>query len=98
MARGFHRRALIRYGALGGAAAIAKPLMVARPAVPPAEIPAFALEEATGADLQRRMESGEDSARSLAEKYIARIEAIDGRHENSPALRSVLEVNPDTLV
>ncbi len=97
MARGFHRRALIRYGALGGAAAIAKPLMAARAAVPPAEIPAFALEEATVGVLQKRMESGEDSARSLVEKYIARIEAIDGRHENSPALRSVLELNPDAL-
>ena len=38
------------------------------------------------------MQSGKWTARSLVEKYLARIEAID-RH--GPALRSVLEVNPD---
>jgi hypothetical protein len=39
--------------------------------------PPFALEEATIADLQQRMQSGRETARSLAEKYVARIEAID---------------------
>jgi amidase len=58
------------------------------------QAPAFNLEEATMADLQERMERGEDTARSLAEKYIARIEAIDRR---GPSLRSVLEINPDAL-
>jgi amidase len=54
----------------------------------------FDLEEATIAGLQRRMESGADTARSLAEKYIARIGAID---RNGPALHSVIEINPDAL-
>src|SRR3954469_11485177 len=54
----------------------------------------FDLEEATIADLQQRMQSGRDSARSLAEKYIARIEAVD---RSGPALHSVLELNPDAL-
>jgi amidase len=54
----------------------------------------FALDEATFEDLQKKMNSGEETARSLAEKYMARIEALDG---NGPALRSVLETNPDTL-
>src|SRR5690349_12156864 len=54
----------------------------------------FDLEEATIADLQRRMESDQETARSLAEKYLARIEAIDRR---GPALRSVIETNPDAL-
>ena len=46
---------------------------------PPAPAPAavFDLDEATIASLQQRMESGQDTARSLAEKYLARIEAID---------------------
>jgi amidase len=56
--------------------------------------PAFDLEEATVADLQQRMQSGRDTARSLAEKYLARIEAID---RQGPALHSVIETNPDAL-
>jgi amidase len=52
----------------------------------------FDLEEATIADLQHRMEAGQDTSRSLVEKYLARIDAID-RH--GPELRSVLEINPD---
>src|SRR5205823_5766352 len=40
------------------------------------------------------MQSGKFTARSLAEKYLARIEAID---RQGPALRSVIEVNPDAL-
>ena len=62
------------------------------PAVAPAAV--FDLEEATIASLQQRMESGQDTARSLAEKYLARIDAID---RSGPALKSVIEVNPDAL-
>jgi amidase len=54
--------------------------------------PAFELDEMSLADLQERLRSGKDSARSLAEKYLARIEAVDRR---GPALRSVIEVNPE---
>ncbi|MBV8718377.1 MAG: amidase [Chloroflexi bacterium] len=50
------------------------------------------LEEATLDQLSARMASGELTARALAEAYLERIEAID---RNGPALRSVLEVNPD---
>src|SRR5439155_21716820 len=56
--------------------------------------PAFDLEEVTIADLQQRMQSGQETARSLVEKYVARIDAID---RNGPALHSVLELNPDAL-
>jgi amidase len=60
-----------------------------------AQAPAsFDLEEATIATLQQRMESGQDTARSLAQKYLARIDAIDG---SGPALRSVIEPNPEAL-
>src|SRR6266849_2343453 len=55
---------------------------------------AFDLEEATIADLAQRMQTGKDTARSIAEQYIARIEAID---RQGPALRSVIEINPDAL-
>ena len=60
-------------------------------AQPPAP-PSFDLEEATIADLQQRMQSGRDTARSLVDKYLARIEAVD---RSGPALHSVIEINPD---
>jgi amidase len=40
------------------------------------------------------MVSGKLSARSLTEKYLARIEAID---QHGPAVNSVIEVNPEAL-
>jgi amidase len=62
-------------------------------AQPPAPAPPrFDLEEASVASLQQRMASGQDTSRSLVDKYLARIEAID---RSGPALHSVLEVNPD---
>src|SRR5258706_15162245 len=54
----------------------------------------FELEEATIADLQRRMTTGQETARSLAQKYVARINAIDRR---GPVLHSVIDINPDAL-
>ena len=57
-------------------------------------VPAFEFEEITVPDLQRMMESGEHTARSIAEAYIARIEALD---RQGPELRSMIEVNPDAL-
>src|SRR5262245_41084619 len=38
------------------------------------------------------MESGQDTARSIVDKYLARIEAID---RQGPALHSVIETNPE---
>ncbi|HEX7086022.1 MAG TPA: amidase family protein, partial [Vicinamibacterales bacterium] len=52
------------------------------------------LDELTIADLQERMTRGQESARSIVEKYLARIDAVD---RGGPALRSVIEVNPDAL-
>ncbi len=51
----------------------------------------FELEEATIAQLQAEMNAGTHTARSLAEAYLGRIEAIDG------GMRSVIEVNPDAV-
>jgi amidase len=97
--RPIDRRAFLRYGAIGGAmaAAAASGAAIATPAAvgdPPAQAQPFELEEATIADLQQRMKSGQDTARSLVEKYVARIEALDKR---GPALNQVLEINPDAL-
>jgi amidase len=52
------------------------------------------LDEVTVADLQAGLASGNFTARSLTEKYLARIEQID---RSGPALNSVIEVNPDAL-
>src|SRR5262249_33690689 len=56
--------------------------------------PAFDLEDATVATLQQRMRSGAATARSLAQKYPARIQALD---RDGPALHSGIETNPDAL-
>ncbi|HVF56599.1 MAG TPA: amidase, partial [Pyrinomonadaceae bacterium] len=44
--------------------------------------------------LQAGMREGKWSAREIAEKYLSRIEKIDGR---GPRLNSVIELNPDAL-
>ena len=54
----------------------------------------FELHELTVADLQDRMAKGTDTARSLSEKYLARIKALN---EAGPMLRAVIETNPDAL-
>ena len=97
------RRSLLRTGAYAGAAATLAGRSAAEAAVvaPPTSssstssaVPAFELDELTVVDLQKRMASGADSAKTLCEKYIARIEAVD---RGGPTLRSVLEINPDAL-
>jgi amidase len=60
----------------------------------PGEIPPFEFDEVTVDDLQRMMESGEHTARSIAQAYIDRIEAMD---RQGPELRSMIEINPDAL-
>src|SRR5438309_2353502 len=59
-----------------------------------ADLPSFEFDEATIAELQRRMQAGELSARSLTEKYLARIHAID---KCGPAINAIIELNPDAL-
>jgi amidase len=54
----------------------------------------FALAEATVADLQAGMQSGRWTARSIAEQYLARIDQLD---KQGPAIRAVIETNPDAL-
>ena len=97
------RRAWLRSAAVGaGTAAIVPALAGARATAEshPASSPArtFEFDEITIADLQHRMSSGETSAHSLTQAYLARIEEVDSRASKSgPQLNAVIEVNPDAL-
>jgi amidase len=94
------RRAFLRSGMAVGFVAAVAPVVRAevkeareRPGSLP-EIQAFDLEEITIAELQQGLKAGKYTARAIAEKYLARIEALDKR---GPAVNSVIEVNPDAL-
>ncbi len=54
----------------------------------------FALAEVTVDQLQDGMRTGKYSARSIAEQYLARIDAFDQR---GPAVNAIIELNPDAL-
>jgi len=56
--------------------------------------PAFELDEATIAQLQDWMRSGRYTSHALCEMYLERISEID---RTGPAIRSVLQLNPDAL-
>ncbi len=56
--------------------------------------PVLDLEEITVTDLQKKMQSGEQSSVSITNAYLARIEKID---RNGPALNSIIELNPDAI-
>ena len=90
------RRSFLERGALAGAAAIAagRPGEAAAAEPKAFDAPPFELEEATVADLQKRMASGALTSRRIVEAYLGRIEALDRR---GPALGSVIETNPDAL-
>lgn len=86
---------------IGQAAAAAASLALSQPASAQApqqhsalRPPAPELEEATIASLQASMARGDQTARSLAEAYLARIAALDA---SGPAINSVLETNPEAL-
>ncbi len=101
---GVDRRAFVG-GVVGGALAVAGHAVPAwargvagsprdgrRPAVGTPDD--FALAEATIDQLQEAMRSGKLTARSIAEQYLARIDAMDQR---GPAVNAIIEINPDAL-
>ncbi|MFD1468942.1 amidase [Hymenobacter caeli] len=101
-----NRRLFLRTGALASAAVSTLTLAgcstapssvpaQADPAAGPGGAPeAFALHEATVADLQQHMQAGKYTARALCELYLKRIAEVNTQ---GPALRAVLETNPDAL-
>jgi amidase len=54
----------------------------------------FELNEATIADLQKKMEAGTHTSRSITELYLKRIDAID---KNGPKINAVIELNKSAL-
>jgi amidase len=57
-------------------------------------VDAFSLNEITMDDLQKKMQSGELTARSITELYLNRIQTID---KSGPTINSVIEINPDAM-
>jgi amidase len=95
------RRTFLKVTAVGGAAATLTPLYPALGAarqsasdLRSSDIKPFELDEITITDLQDGMRSGRFTARSLVERYSARIDEID---KHGPAINSVLELNPDAF-
>lgn len=103
MSGGLDRRDFVKLGGLGAAAAatggLAGCTSEAAPAAQSAEAAwwtteTFALEEATFAGLQEDMESGRRTAVEITGLYLDRIAALD---RQGPALRSIIETNPEAL-
>ena len=95
------RRSFLKSTLIGGLAATLTPaypaLGAARQISNAAQVPdvkPFELDELTISGLQDGMRSGKFTARSLVEKYSARIEEID---KHGPAINSIIELNPDAL-
>lgn len=91
-----NRRNFLQIASLGTAqAALAAAPGPAKPSAPAApHLPPFEWEEATIAKLQAAIDSGQESAVSLAKKYLHRIEQLDRK---GPRVNSVIELNPDAL-
>ncbi len=90
------RRSFLAAGVAAGLAATATTAAAIQDQADPprAADPAFELGELSIADLQEGMKSGKFTARSIAEMYLARIEAVDSQ---DGGLGSVIELNPDAL-
>ena len=94
------RRRFLKTGVTAVAvSAVARELRAAQPRVPnlaasSRSVPSFELDESTLEELRNGLSSGKYTSHDLAEKYLARIEEID---RMGPALRSVIEMNPEAL-
>jgi amidase len=95
------RRKLLQIAIFSGVGAVVAPLnpmlseflsVGPREGIP--DVNSFEFDEITIAELQAGMTSGKYTARSIAEKYLARIDQID---KHGPAINSVIEINPDAL-
>ncbi len=93
------RRKFLKTGIAGSIAAVTLPSLsfagqelrkfMSSPATSP-----FELDEITIDELSSGFKSGKYTVRSVAEKYIKRINEID---KAGPAINSVIQINPDAL-
>ena len=90
---GVNRRHFLELAALGSALALAKPLTAVAQTSPAVSVTPE-LEEITLGELQDGMASGRWTARSIAEGYLGRIDALDKR---GPAINAIIELNPEAL-
>jgi len=93
-AHGVTRRVFLRTTAAGGALAVSGPMACVPAPAETATQPAgdFPLEEVTLEALQGAMTSGEWTAAALVDAYLERIDAVN---LEGPALRAIIEVNPE---
>lgn len=84
------RREFVKTSALVGATAAIN----VRSSLSAAQPQSSELDENTLTDVAAGLRSGRFTCRSLAEQYLARIDALD---KNGPKLNSVIELNPDAL-
>ncbi len=93
------RRKFLKTGIAGGIVAVALPSLTfaeknIKQFIPLATTAPFELDEVTIDDLRSGFKSGKYTVRSVAEKYIQRIDEID---KAGPAINSVIQLNPDAL-
>ncbi len=95
------RRNFLRAGVTATVGAAAYPALgsarVADPAAAPTAVNFerhFELDEITIDEVQKALQSGQYSSRSLTEKYLKRIAEID---KAGPKINSVIELNPEAL-
>ena len=63
-------------------------------AAAPADAPGAAVAEASIAELQQRLASGQETSHALVQSFLDRIDALD---KHGPAVNAVIEINPDAL-
>jgi amidase len=83
----------VALGAAGAARAAGRAGLFSRRAVQGS----FELEEIGVLDLHDGMKSGRFTARAVTRMYLDRIEKLDRRGSDGPALNAVIELNPDAL-
>jgi amidase len=92
------RRAFVGVGIAGALAAAtgasASPVVDTEPTRRNSQPAPFELDEVTISQLQEWMKSGRYTSQALCEMYLKRISEID---RTGPAIRSVLQLNPDAL-
>jgi amidase len=104
-AGGIDRRAFVRAGVIVGATAVAgavaprhalaevRPPVTDRGSLSSSDVEDdFPLAEATIDQLQEKMRSGAETSRSIVDKYLARIAAMD---QQGPSVNAIIELNPE---